>query len=156
MTALAGQFDVEEACASHSRTLADKRFAECAHRLVVHSVDFVARETLKQSFGNHAACSTQTFFGGLENKDGSAFEIARLSKILSRTKQHGCMTIMPTGMHPAGILRRVRHARNLVDRQRIHICTQTHTAIAWVSAFQNANDTGFGDARMHLVKAPFF
>ena len=120
---------------------------------IVHAVNFVTREAIKQPIFNHRFGAAQTLFCGLENHDHLALKIARFGQMFRRTQQHGRMCIMTTGVHFAIRLRFIGQVRFLMNGQGVHIRTQPHAAVSCVLSPDHANNTRHTDFRMHLIHA---
>src|SRR5476649_102516 len=60
------------------------------------------------------------------------------------------MTIVPASMHHTLALAGIGQARRLLDRQRVHVCTQAEATGAGPD-FQRADHASFRQAPMHLV-----
>ena len=121
----------------------------------MHAKNFVTGKFLEQSVLQHLTRATQTLFGRLKHNHRGAVKIPCGSQMFGRPEQHCGVAVMPTGMHHAGIGRGIIKPRRLVDRQRIHICAQPHTAVALTLAPDQRDDTGFAKTRMDLIHAIF-
>ena len=93
--------NVKELCARHGRPLDHADPARLCHGVIVHAINLVTREAFKESLGQHASGTAQPLFGGLKDHHGGAVEIAGCGQVARRPEQHGCMPVMPTGMHGA-------------------------------------------------------
>ena len=71
------------------------------------------------------------------------------ARYFAAPKQHGGVTVVTAGVHPAGVLAGVWQSGGLKDRQRVHVRTQAHGFLA-VAVAQHADDAGLADAAMHL------
>ena len=79
---------------------------------------------LQQSILNHVIGTFKYFLCRLEHQLYSSANVRfLLLQYSSRTKQHGCMHIMSTGVH-ASIHRRIIHIRFFLYLKAIHICTK--------------------------------
>ena len=121
----------------------------------MHAIDLVTGEFFKQPVRQHTACTAQAFFGRLEDKHHCAVEITGFRQMFGRAQQHRRVAVVTAGMHHAGGLRGIGQTGFLVDRQRIHIGAQTDAAIAAALALDDADNTGFPDAGVHLVHPVF-
>src|SRR5690606_13075064 len=103
----------------------------------------------------HGARAAKAFFGGLEDEDRLAVEIAGLGEIASGTEKHGRMAVMAAAVELARRLGTEGEIGFLVHGQCIHIGAQSdRTAIAAL-AVENADHTRLADAGMDL-DAPGF
>ena len=66
------------------------------------------------------------FFAWLENKRDAAGKIAGFCQVLRGTKKHGCVAIMPAGVHFAFMGRGVFKPCGFRDRQSVHVRAQTN------------------------------
>ena len=121
MGALALDGDAEAIRRRHDRSRADGELADRQARHVVHAVDFLDAEALHQAVLHHGVGAAAAFFGGLEDHDGGAVEIARLGQVFGGAQQHGGMTVMAAGMHLAGSSRLVGQVGRLLDGKRVHV-----------------------------------
>src|SRR5262245_14989880 len=78
-----------------------------------------------------------------------AVPIPRLLR--SNANAHRDMPIMPTGMHHTRSLRAICDIVGFVDRQRVHVEAQQHSALARLSASHEADDTGFAHTGHHFI-----
>jgi len=121
----------------------------------VHAINLVTREAFKESLGQHASGTAQPLFGGLKDHHGGAVEIAGCGQVARRPEQHGCMPVMPTGMHGAGVGGGIGQGSDFLDGQCIHIGAQADAAVAGLSPPDQPNNAGAADPRMHLVDTVF-
>ena len=81
-------------------------------------------------------------------------KVTRLRQMPSRSKKHGGVPIMTTGVHLAVIRRSMFKLIQLLQRQCIHIRTQTNRALA-APGLKHTHNTRTGNAAVYL-DAPFF
>ena len=82
--ALALDGDAEAIRRRHDRAWPDRELADRHARHVVHAVDLLDAEALHQAVLQHGVGAGAAFFGGLEDHDGGAVEIARLGSDIWR------------------------------------------------------------------------
>ena len=107
MPADALDFHVEKIRCRQNRSAAKSELADGQVRHVVHAIDLVDAEALKQAGIHHGLCACAAFFCRLKDQDDSTGEIAGFRQIFRRSQQHGAMAVMTTGMHGPGCLGRV-------------------------------------------------
>ena len=151
MRAFPCDMDIKKRGPRHCRPAANFKGAWFSAGRIVHAVNFVTGEAIKQTIFDHRFGATQTLFCGLENYDHLALKIARFGQMFRRTQQHCRMGIMTTGVHFAIRLRFIGQVRFLMNGQGIHIRTQPHTTISCVLAPDHANDTRHTDFCVHLI-----
>ena len=121
---------------------------------VVHAINFLNAPAGHQAVFHHRLAARAAFFCGLEDHDSRAVKIACRSEMFCRTEQHGCMPIVPAGVHLAGRLRAVGEVGFFLDWERIHIGAQADDlATRPVSAVNNADNAGLANAFDHLIAA---
>ena len=123
----------------HHGAVAKREMAKRKAWHIVHAIDRIAGETFEQPIIQHGLRAASAFLGGLENEMYRAGEVAILRQHLRSTQQHGGMSIMPAGMHLAGMFRRIGKVGRFRQRQRIHIGAQPNGALAGAAAAQRAN-----------------
>jgi len=154
MAARALDDDVEEARPGHGGAGLAENAPRRGVGVVVQPVELVAGKALEQAFRDHPARTAEPFLGGLEDQHCRAGEVARRREIAGGAEQDRGMAVMAAGMHLAGIARGIGQVRGLGDRQRIHVGAQADAALAGLLAVDDADDTGPGNALMHLVDPP--
>ena len=122
----------------------------------VHPVHFLDAEAVHHAVVDHGLAAGAAFFGGLEDHDRGAVEIAGLGEILGGPEQHGGVAVVAAGVHGAGGLRRVGQPGQLLHRQGVHVRPHADHAAGFVGlAANDADDAGPADAGHHLVAAEF-
>ncbi len=101
----------------------------------MHAEDGLHGEQLEQSLFDHHAGTTAILLGWLEDQVDGSVEVAVSRQLLGCGQQHGGMPIVPTGVHLAGVLARMRKLVELLQRQGVHVGSQpqrtaTGTSIA--------------------------
>ena len=104
MPARAAELHLPAPGTGHHRAMAKREMAKRQAGHIVHAIDRIAGETVKQPVIQHGLRAATAFFGGLENEMYGAGKIALLCQQLCRAQKHGGMTIMPAGMHLSDIL----------------------------------------------------
>ncbi len=136
------------------RARTDAEGADRHARHVVHAVDLVDGKSLHHAVVQHRLAAGAAFFGGLEDHDSGAVEVARLGEITGRAEEHCRMAVMAARMHDAGIHRGVFLSGGLGDRQGVHIGAKPdHFAAGGPAPANHADDAGAADAGRNLVNA---
>jgi hypothetical protein len=120
-------------------------------RPVVQGVDLVHREAVEQALADHHAPAAAVLLGGLEDHVHGAVEVARLGEVARRAEQHRRVSVVPAGVHAAGMPRGVRLVGGLVHGQAVEVGAQAdRPAAARVAAGDHADEPGPREAAMHL------
>ena len=130
MRAAAGDGDLEDVEGGHHRPGPDRELPGRQPRPVVHAVDRLDRVAVEHALLDHQPGAALVLLGRLKDEMHRAGEIARLGEVLRGAEQHRGVAVMAAGMHPAVVLRGVREAVLLLDRQRIHVGAQRDRAAA--------------------------
>ena len=144
-----GDRDVEKRAARHHRTRADLELADGEAGTVVHAENRIARKLVEEAVLDHRLAAAEPLFGRLEDEMHGAVEIASLRELPRRAQQHRRVAVMTAGVHPALMLRAVRKAVRLADRQAVHVGPEPDRARR-VADPQPADDPGLADPAMHL------
>ena len=118
---------------------------------IVHAIDFRDGKPLHHAVLDHFAATATTFFRGLEDHRYGTYEIARLCQILRRSQKHCGVSVMAASVHLACGVRCPWLARDLRQRQRIHVRAQSHRRAFAVTPPYDADDAGTADPRLHDV-----
>jgi hypothetical protein len=84
-------------------------------------IDGIAWKLPEQSFLDHAPSAALVLLGRLEDEVNGPVELSGLGQRPGGAEQHGGVSVMPAGMHPAGDLGLVGHARRFLDGKRVHV-----------------------------------
>ena len=87
----------------------------------MHAENLLDLEPVHQPVLDHGVGARAPLFGGLEDHDRVAGEIARFGEIAGGAQQHRGVAVMAAGVHLAGVFRGIRQIGRLLDRQRIHV-----------------------------------
>ena len=121
-------------------------------RVVVHGEHHVAGKALEQAIGHHGLGATveAALFRRLKDQVQRAAEPARGRQVPRCTQQHGGVAVVTAGVHAAGHGARIGQARLLLDRQRVHVCSQAQAPVARSHA-QLRHQPRLADAARDLV-----
>ena len=154
MAALAFDRDRDLVGGGHQRPFAQHEGSDRQQRPIVHAVDLLDAELVHQPVLDHRPRARAALFGGLEDDDGIAGEVAGLSQAPRRAEQHRRMPVVAAGVHFARILGAIGEVGRLLDRQRVHVRAQPDRARARaLGAADDADDAGSADRRLDLVAA---
>ncbi len=130
-----------QAGAMHEAESADRDL-----RVVVEPEGQIDPGAVHDAVGNHGLHAADTLLGRLEHQLDGARELRReLLENRGNTDQRRCVDIVAAGMHQAGLGAGERQAGPLLDRQRVHVGTDSQHR-AGATALDQANDTGLADA----------
>ena len=87
----------------HNRPRTNCKFSNFDTRDIMHSIDFIHWEQLKQAVCNHLFTATFTFLSRLKYELNRTIKIFSFRKIFCCTQKHCCMTIVATSMHHARV-----------------------------------------------------
>ena len=119
-------FDFEKVRCRKHRPSANTEMPQRHLRRIVHAVDRIAWEKVKQPLLHHALGTAFIFFRWLENKAYRPLKVAILAEVLRRAQQHCRMTIMTASMHFPDMLRNMIDLPFFFHIQSIHIRPQTN------------------------------
>ena len=128
MGAFPSNRDFKEVGARHGGAREHHKGPRGCPGLIVHAVDLIAREALKEAVREHCFRAPAAFFSGLKNKVHGPGKVTVLREPLCRAQKHRHMPVVPAGVHCAFILRGVGAARFFGKRQRIHVGSQADCA----------------------------
>ena len=147
--------DVDGIGGGHDRTGPDRERADRNSRTIMHAVDLIDGEAVKQPVLDHRCGAKAALFGGLKDDNRLAGEIPGLREVTGRSQQHRGVPVMTTRMHLARRLGSVRQFGRLLDRQRVHVGAKPdHPDIALagrLAALDDADDAGTAEAGGHFV-----
>ena len=156
VSAAAMDVDGELVGRGEERTRPDGEMAGGDARHVVEAVHLLDGEAVHQAVLEHGLAAAAAFLGGLKDHHSRAGEVARFAEITRGAEQHGGVAVMAAGVHEAGILRRVREAGRLGDRQGVHVGAKPdHPAAVALAAADDADHAGAADAGNDFVDAEF-
>ena len=142
MAAFAVNGDFEFIARRHDRPRAQGELPFGQARPVVHAVDGLHGEQLKQAIAHHLAGATAALFCRLKNEIHRAVKLLVLRQVLGRSQEHGHMAVVAAGVHLAGVLAAVVELVELLHGQRIHVGAQANGAVTG-AVFQDAHHTRF-------------
>ena len=82
----------------------------------------------------------------------SALEIFSFGQLLGSTQQHGCVAIMPTGVHGASMFAGIGLLGFFLNGQRVHVGAQRNATA--VAVFQSGHQTMTTHIARHLIAPP--
>jgi hypothetical protein len=113
---------------------------------------------VERTLGDHRRGAARTFFGRLKQQHDIPMQrVAPCSEFARRAEQHRGMRVVAARVHLAGHFARACFARILIDRQRVHVGTQSRRFPRQGTA-NNADNAGLRDAPMfdaELVELAF-
>jgi hypothetical protein len=116
---------LEKVSGGHRRTWRGDNLALWDARHVVDAEDSLNRELIEQTFLDHATPARNVLFGGLKNKLDGPVEFAALGEGASRAEQHRHVSVMTTSVHLPSLQRPMGNVVQFLERERIHVGTQT-------------------------------
>ena len=99
--------------------------------------DGIDREAVEQAVLHHRQRASAAFLGGLEDQHHGTVELSVQGEVPRGGQQHGGVPVVPTSVHAALVATGVREAVVFLQRQRVHVGTQSDGSLALASA----NDT---------------
>jgi hypothetical protein len=136
------------------RPLNDSHFVRCKSWHVVEPIDGVAWEEVEQPVLHHALRATAGLLRGLEDEMRHSGKSTRCGKMTGRAQEHGCMSVVPAGMHLALRRRPISAVGRLEHGQRVHIGAHPDGSRA-VSDTQCSHDASAAETAVHLEPSLF-
>ncbi len=119
----------------------------------MEAVDLVDAEAVEQAVRDHRPRPAAALFGRLEHEHHAAVEGARLGEVPRGAEQHRGVAVVAAGVHLAGRLGGPGRARDLLDRQRVHVGPKAdRTAPRPGPPVQHADHARPSEAGRHLVE----
>jgi hypothetical protein len=153
VTTPALDLDDDEINRCHRRSVEKRKLSGRHAGPVVQAKHRVDGEALEKPVLDHGPGAAVVFLGGLEYHPQSAGKLATCCQLSSGRQQDRRVPVMPAGMHLARDTAGIVEPCRFLDRQRIHVGSNCHRALAGPNA-QRADDTGSPDASDYLI-APF-